>query len=93
LQDSLNYENQARIRALRESKAKEIVKQLSGRISLEYIKNGNRIEYEQLLSQLFKGTHAQNQVIKSIVYIFFTSCRNEALIQEKYANCNKMCVH
>lgn len=48
-----------RIRVLREKKAKEFVRQIGDTISLKLIADGNKKEYEQLITEIFKGTHAR----------------------------------
>ena len=59
-------DNRTRIRALRERKAKQIVKQTSQRIALKYVANGNRSEYEDLLTNLLRGSHAQRPTVEAI---------------------------
>jgi DNA repair ATPase RecN len=59
-------DSQDRIRALRQRKAKEIVKLLSGRLSLEYITNGDRDTFKKQLTQVLKGTYAQKQVVEAV---------------------------
>jgi energy-coupling factor transporter ATP-binding protein EcfA2 len=59
-------DNRARIRVLREKKAKEIVKQTSERISLKYLADANRVNYENLVTTLLRGTHAQRPTIVAI---------------------------
>ena len=56
----------ARIATLRDRKAKEIVKAIGETIRLKVIRDGNRTSYEDTLSDLMRGTHAQRETVRRI---------------------------
>ncbi len=62
-------DRKARVRTVRERKAKDFAKEIGSTVSLKLIADGNRKEYFELLTRLMRGSYAPGAIIEQI-------CRN-----------------
>lgn len=64
----LIQDRKARIFALRERKSKEFVKQIGDTIALSLQADGNRSQYDDLLTQIMRGTYAPRSISTDIAH-------------------------
>jgi len=63
---ALVNDRKARIRVLREQKAREFLKEIGDRVSLRLVPDGNRTGYLEGLAELMSGSHAQKPLIAQV---------------------------
>lgn len=55
-----------RIRTLREMKARQMVKEVGGRVSLTLVADGNRLTYQSMVAEILRGSHAPKSVAAKV---------------------------
>jgi histidinol phosphatase-like PHP family hydrolase len=78
-------DGKARIRTLRERKARDFAKQIGDRISLKLVADGNTAHYEEVLVRVMKGSHAP-RTVSHLVATTIHPVELAGLLRKKDAN-------